>query len=226
MKDSNQIPAIDDAEKKAWDESVLGSTLNSALNHQIDSRYRPVLIHRCIEGDTSKHPQYVAAGTSFIGKDGSLFVVTVEHLLQRNFSKDLFVFRYLCPDVPKVTFGAASIAYRNIDVGLPDDVDIVILKAGNPNFLPCFSTLLNGVDHAANVFLFDNLEVGGRIIKNLTSLVTGKIYPVIGARSKPQSILIDFASREGQSGTGFIDEHGQLYVLSGGTRMQIEISQH
>jgi len=201
-------------DRKAWDESTEGRLLQSASLTQIDQRFRPVLIYR-YRG--ANRPAFTAVGTAFEGRNGTA-IVTVEHLLIKKFVDELFVLRYLSPDLHQVTNGIQSIASRNVDIGLPADMDVVFVKPGDPARIECFSDKTEGVPETAKVFFFDNVQVGGKVLKSLKSLITGKEYSVIGASKNPQFILISYASQAGESGSGFIDEYGGLYVLSGGTR--------
>lgn len=202
------------SDRKAWDESTEGRLLQSAVVSPVDSKFRPVLVYR-YRG--ANRPAFTAVGTEFEGTNGPV-IVTVEHLLVKKFDHELFVLRLLSPDEHRVTNGVASIAYRNTEAGLPRDTDVVFLKPGDPALIECFSEKSENVPESAQVFFFDNVQVGDRTIKSLKSLITGKEYRVIGASKSPQFILISYLSQAGESGSGFVDEYGQLYVLSGGTR--------
>lgn len=201
-------------DRKAWDESTEGRLLQSAATSPIHPKYRPVLIYR-YRGNN--RPAFTAVGTQFDGTNGTV-IATVEHLLVKKFEHEWFVLRLLSPDEHQVTNGLTSIVSRNIGVGLPRDTDVVFLRPGDPAHLECFSKKSESIPESAQVYFFDNVQVGGRTVKSLRSLITGKEYKVIGASKAPQFILLSYSSQAGESGSGFVDEYGQLYVLSGGTR--------
>ena len=202
--------------RKKWEDAAEGKLLKNALQTRIDPRFRPVLIY--LYRGKGKRPQFIGAGTWFEGRGGAL-VATAEHMLLKKFSKELFLFRFLCPDEHKITTGIQAVAYRNTDLKTPPDVDMVILRVGDPRTLPCFSEKAPEILEDFKGFKLDELDVGGgKKVKSLKSLTTGKEYPIVGATNEPPAVLIGYESVSGESGSGFVDEFGSLYILSGGTR--------
>ncbi|MEI8062361.1 MAG: hypothetical protein WCG97_03650 [bacterium] len=206
--------AKDAEERKKWEDSVEGTYLRENSPTQVDPRYRPILIYR-YRGEGAR-PAYSGVGTVFKGKDG-LVVATVEHLLSKDSAKELFVIRFLSPDEQKSEIGLESVAHRNVEVGIEKEADVVFLRLGTAAYLDCFSERSASVPVKAGIFLFGDLSLAnGQVVKKLKSLVTGKEYPVVGSSKNPKGILIRHASRIGESGTGFVDEYGNLYVMTGG----------
>ena len=203
-------------DRKEWDDSSIGYLLQHASTNLVHPGYRPVLIYRY---RTTNHGAFTAVGTWFQGKSGPL-VVTVEHLLQKKFSDELFVIRFLSPDEHTATNGLVEVAYRNVEAGLPADNDVVFIRPtqGEAKRLPCFTERAEEMPQEVEIKLFDHFGVAHGTVRNLTSLVTGMAYPVVGGTDAPRHIAIAFDSKAGHSGTGFVDEYGQLYVLSGGPR--------
>jgi hypothetical protein len=200
--------------QKHWDDSTEAKMLSAAVSQQIDPRFRPVLIYR-YRG--SARPAFTAVGTWFQGKNGPL-VATAEHLMTKQFADERLIIRFLCPDEHQITNGIESIVYRGGDAGIPLNTDMVFLRPGNPGQLEWFSDRRADRPNNIKVSLTHEFKVGDKIIRSLKSLVTGKEYPVVGATRDPQYIVIDYKSEAGESGTGFIDEYGQFYILDGGTK--------
>jgi len=211
------------ADRSAWDNSTEGYLLQHASTKLVYDGYRPVLIYRYREGIRSA---FTAVGTCFTSTNGPI-IATVEHLLQPKFSNELFVLRFLSPDEHTATNGIVSIAYRNVDAGLPSDQDVVFLRFQNTEArrIPCFTSLREEESTQTKAYLFDEpVEIGGRHVRHIRSLVTGIEYPTAGIVLSPQGVLIKFRSKPGHSGTGFVDEYGQLYILSRSPNAAADIS--
>ncbi len=195
-----------------WDESVEGYLIQHASPTRVDDAYRPVLIYR-YRG--TNRAAFTAVGTWFEGTNGPV-VATVEHLLQPKFSNELFVIRFLSPDEHAATNGIVSVVCSAAEAGLSAEEDVVFLrpKPESAQKLPCFSKRNDEVPSDMKVFFFDKLVAGGRTIRHIRSLVTGIEYPFAGATQSPQGVVIRFPSKHGHSGTGFVDEYRQLYILS------------
>ncbi len=209
------------ASKPAPTNSPEEMLLTTASPTRVHPDFRPVLIYRYRGPD--KRPAFTAVGTEFIGKTGPI-IATVEHLLLKKFSDELLIVRYLSPDEHKVEFGFESIAYRNFEAKLTRNLDIVLLRPGVAKKIECFSEQLPTTPTKINFYFFPNPKAGGLVIKKLKSLVNGKEYPAIGATKDPSLIMIQYQSMGGESGTGFVDEHGRLFVLSGGTNDERQIT--
>ncbi len=204
-------------DRKAWDDSSEGYLLQHASVTPVHPLYRPVLIYRYRGNE--KRAAYTLVGTWINGINGPV-VVTVEHLLLPKFSNELFMVRFLSPDEHTATNGITKIACKNIQVGVPEDDDTLFLciEPVTANRLPCLSKHREDNSYQMKSYFFNELDLGGRKVRHLKSLVTGEEYPIAGAVKSPQRVLIRFKSQPGYSGTGFVDEYGSLYVLSGGTK--------
>ena len=202
-----------DQGEKDWEDTAEGRMIRGASQTPVDPMYRPVLIYR-YRG--TNRPAFTAVGTLFEDKNEPL-IITVNHLFAKKFSNELFVIRFLSPDAHTVTNGIESIVYRPADVGIPE-VDVIFVRPGFPKLVECLSEKDDLKMETTKGFLFKDVTISGKVTRKLKSLVTGKEYPVIGVAKNPQYILIEYGSKSGESGTGFTDEFGRFYILSGSTR--------
>lgn len=202
-------------ESQKLNDSIEETMIQSSSPTRIDPRFRPVLIY--LYQGVGSVPAFVGTGTQFEGKSGPL-VVTAEHMLPKKLRNRFLVFRFLSPDEKKSDTGVNKIAYKNTDLGIPKNIDVVFVKPGEPKVVEGFSEKSSDVSKTMKGYRYENVEVGGRVVKSLKSLVNGKEYSVIGASNDPTSLLVNYGSQPGESGTGFIDEYGRLYILSGSSK--------
>ena len=189
--------------------------IQSSSPTRIDPRFRPVLIY--LYKGVGSVPAFVGMGTQFEGKSGPL-VVTAEHMMPKKLKNRFLIFRFLSPDAKKSDSGVHEIAYKNVDLGISTNTDVLFVRQGHPEVMEGFSNKSADTTEVRKGYLYENVEVEGRVVKTLKSLVNGKEYSVIGVSNDPTYILISYDSQRGESGTGFIDEYGRLYVLSGSSR--------
>lgn len=171
----------------------------------IKSKFIPVLIYK---KRLNMEFSFTCNGT--IVRDGKdLVVITAEHL----FSKKDPAFLYMCRDLFSTrNWNIESVINTGHEItGKP--ADIVTLKVGSSKEIKGYS-----------IHLGKQFWIRTRFFKDeslLTSLVTGQKIKVLGIATglkKDSGVdyyIIDYASQEGESGTGFVDINDNLYILKG-----------
>lgn len=183
---------------------------------RISDRYTPVLLYRMV-GDSV---YFTGSGTSFVGKDNGTEIVTAEHVFGTNcpYGDTPFGARILRPLDPDIAVELISVIADSVTYG---DRDIAVARAQDMTATPVkihnFSSRGQGTNSIGTA---DHITLSsGRNIYRLQSLVSGKWYDIVGSEMIPGStntaigVCLNCYSVPGESGTGFQDEEGSLYVL-------------
>ena len=182
------------------------------LSHEsVESRFTPVFIYRV---DENVGGFFSGSGSLFIGSNGEQ-IVTAEHLFRKEFGKTMFAFRKLRPFENEITHSIQKILHKGEELAMNpgDEPDIVILRTGNPELLECYSDLKIGPTPKKMMGVNKLKEK-----QKVRSLLTGEWVNLVGTTertpdSKSIYVLIEYASLPGESGSGFVDEDDNLYVL-------------
>ncbi|MEO8638094.1 MAG: hypothetical protein ABI430_04310 [Candidatus Taylorbacteria bacterium] len=179
----------------------------------LKSRFTPVLIYRVLGGETGT---FAGSGSLFAGSHG-IQVITAEHLFGKKLGDQIFAVRKLRPYETDATHGIESILNTGsqiADVG-GQSPDIIVLKAGQAKTIRCFSE--ETLDLRTSPMELHRIDQ--TII--LTSLVSDEKVRVLGTAMSlrdgkgVQYSVLEYASNSGESGTGFVDEDDNLFVLKG-----------
>lgn len=167
---------------------------------------------------------FCAVGTIYTDKHGNPQIITAEHIFRVDVpSASVMSVRALRGSVdPPVTY-IGSIVATGEDLGGPtrEERDIVIASlVVNPTVIKPYSNFVH--TETAQSFWGD-VVIGRKKISRLRSLVSGEYVEVVGysRRSEGKSgstfVIINCCSRSGESGTGYVDDFGGLWVLHGGS---------
>jgi len=193
--------------------------LNKLTTNNISEAYSPVLIYRYHTLIRSGTP--IGVGTTFVTKAGEERLLTAAHIFRKRRSDASFVIRRLRPlDVPrgKLEGIEAFISMLSSNGYLIEGVsDFALCRVGEikpVGWLPRSELFM---DFNANFSLFPEAK---RFF--VTSLVSGKRVPVIGATEPAadglKSYLAIYRSVSGESGTGFVDNGNRMFVLTSQVR--------
>lgn len=151
-------------------------------------------------------------GTYFLNNNQG-YIITCEHLFLKEFGTSEFFFRSLRPYKEKLE-GISEFASKELAIRSGEKPDTVVLKTGPVNSLVCYSERGRKFqDKESDLF---KIKEGGK--PKLYSLVTGEEVSVVGGIKSTDdgttNILIEYESVSGESGTGFVDKEGNLFILN------------
>ena len=180
--------------------------------------FTPVIIYRVdlTNGDAS----VAGNGTYFVGSNGPQ-VVTAAHVFSRenNGTTNHFLIRKLRPLEGHIV-DLAITSFMDDRLNFPGytnlGVDLVLCKVSiNAKAISCFYD--NEARKAEREMTTDMIPL--REAKQIRSLVSGRTFPVVGMDKKKYNglsyLTVMMDARPGESGTGFVDDEGFLYVLKG-----------
>lgn len=181
----------------------------SLSRDNVRSAFVPVMIYRII----GNQPFFAGSGSLFTN-GGTASVISCEHIFGKVLGNTEFSFRRLRPFESEITNGLAEISFRSEEIGLStrSKPDVVVLEAGKPKPIKCFSErLLDGTHEHSTLSRTTNATT-------VKSLVTGRSSRVVGTLLSPldgntQYSIIEYEAHAGESGTGFVDENDDIYVL-------------
>ncbi len=203
---------------KSHDVKDIYNNANRASNPKADSyitrntgKYRnnifsPVMIYR----KTNIINNMIFAGTgSLFEAEKESYIITSEHLFDKNNPSAFYLYKNIFTkesgDIEGVVMDGYELTGKKID--------IILLKTGK-------SKKIRGIydgekTERAKIELTE--EVAPKMLK---SLVSGKNIKTLGKASiykndEIEYLIIDYSSIKGESGTGFVDEENNLYVLKG-----------
>lgn len=168
--------------------------------------FSPVMIYR----KTNIMNNIIFAGTgSLFESEKESYIITSEHLFDKNNPSAFYLYKNIFTkesgDIEEVVMDGYELTGKKID--------IILLKTGR-------SKKIRGIydgekTERAKIEFTD--EVNPKMLK---SLVSGKNIKTLGKASiykndEIEYLVIDYSSIKGESGTGFIDEKNNLYVLKG-----------
>jgi hypothetical protein len=196
------------------------------VSREVSKKYEPVMLYRTKDFKKNYH---AGVGTIVSSPAGRKYLLTVEHLFQRNHGTQYFLTRSLKPyqDYISGDRGVIEVSQKGKEVAVSPYIsatDVAMLEIGAPKPIECFSEFSEGISYR------DNEKFGMQPIQSkflLRSLISDKSYQVLlwSDNEKGSKLyVIPYASLPGESGTGFIDENENLYVLKGSLD-DIKISQ-
>jgi len=198
---------------------------NKVCKKDVAPGFTPVMIFR-LESlhNGNVNPVAAACGTAFVGRNGEWKVTSAGHVFSKqNKGSYFYLFRLLRPYEKDPTRGASS-AVQIYD----DNYDVVECTVGKPEKIAGISAY--GGDFSGNrEWKGDYRPIEGAGIINfksfeLTSIVSGEHAKIFLVSTKNYGNtfqwVIGYTGIIGESGTGFTDEHGWLYVLIGGMPLE------
>lgn len=176
------------------------------------SRFTPVIIYFALENSVLQ----VAGVGSYFTADGEEGVITADHLFQKSIGRRPYFFRKLRPLESEITHAIEGVEHKGAELGdAPGQTpDLAILKVGKVAMIDGYKgpeSLLATDECEFNVY-----EKPG----TLTSLVSGETVKIIGwlinrGEGGVRYEIIDHRTEKGESGSGFVDAHDEVFVLRG-----------
>ncbi len=185
----------------------------SVVDRVVSSNREPVALYYRRAGMSSE--QFCCVGTVFNYRDYGTVVMTSEHLFRTDLvGGQTIIIKPLRPSVHWPLFYMGRIVRTAADLG---GNDAVMAKIGiTHNIIQPFSPY---VFSEAGTNFYGDVVIKHTKIPTLRSLVSGKEVRTIGycqqiiENNNQVFVMIDYPSRAGQSGTGFIDDHDGLWIL-------------
>lgn len=181
--------------------------LSNVPQTPVNSMFLPVMIY-CVQGNNK---QFVGVGSLF-EKDGEIQIITVEHMFPKN-DNYVYVYKYLTYNTGvEQYYGIKGIKYTGKEI-TGEFADVTILSDGKANNIKGFSI------HNDTAFKTKSLQPINTEEK-LVSLASGKSVKILGTIQKKDTkdsninhLVIDYVGEEGESGTGFVDQNDNIYIL-------------
>jgi hypothetical protein len=188
--------------------------LGKASPTNVSDRYTPVLLYTVVSPEKI---YFLASGTFVHGKSGDE-VITADHVFGKNeFHGDTAIgVKILQPMNKDITMVLSSVtvkAYCGRDIAVASTED----ASYTPPTIHRYSQVAGTSTNLPGICTGATLSSGRRITK-LQSLLTGKWYDIVGTTMEdrlpgvPVSLYLNYEASHGESGEGFQDEEGSLYV--------------
>ena len=160
---------------------------------------------------------FACVGTVFQSDTNSFNIIVCEHIFPKG--EDLcYCVRIANKSSNNVVGFISKIELSSKDLKGTDAV-VAAIERGEKK-IKGFS-LLDVHDNHANFTFTNSVVVGKMSVTNLRSLITGKPVKILGyglraGRAERPLIAAESKNTKGYSGSGYVDEHGRLFVLHGG----------
>ncbi len=209
-------PYVDRKSQKKIAEVDMEEYVSSMVTtNEVSPGYEPVIIYYQNDGDVNR---YCCVGTVFINKDKELNIITAEHIFRNTIkNKSIFSIKLLRGATDPVKRYLMEIVKTGSDFN-GEERDAVILKMGSqPTQFTPYSRFNDG-EESQN--FWGEVTIQNQRVRKVKSLISGKSFEAVGYSKVDKIngavfILIDKKSLIGESGTGFFDDHGGLWILHG-----------
>lgn len=184
---------------------------------QVSSKLTPVMLY--LISKDRKVAQHLGCGTLYTGAQGEQ-VVTCEHLFPIARGTNDVAFRKLRPLEKDITHGIEKILQKGEDLSTTGKPDVVVLGVGDVQPIQFYSHQPQVWDETQKLTIYDDPIT-------LTSLISGEKVRLVGFADSvlDQGVaygVIEYRSIPGESGTGFIDDDGNLYVLKANVQTETD----
>ncbi|MFA5935163.1 MAG: hypothetical protein WC827_04755 [Candidatus Paceibacterota bacterium] len=197
------------SDKVSIREQRFGTRGTSTKRQTSESKFTPVFIYRVFNDNRS---EFAGSGSLF-SKGGKGQIVTAEHLFKKQYQINFYVYR-----PAKDNSGPYHIKCIK-DTGYEiarERADVAILETGSAK------RIIRGFsEYKTPEFDLEEMDYKDNN-KTLTCLVSGRKARIIATAKKKGGYgngvtytIIDYESKAGDSGSGFVDENDNIYVLKG-----------
>lgn len=184
--------------------------IGKLTDRRIDD-YTPVMIYRRSSSGLSIP---VGVGSLFLNSYGNKQIITADHLFGSLTGDHVFGYRILIPLETSVDYSISSVL-RGANFAFEKTVgaspDVAILRVGDSRPISCSGD-------QTQPLVINHVEVSAfNEVVLLRSLVSGKEVRALGEVMINRSwyMIIEYDSVSGESGTGFVNDAGELFVLKG-----------
>lgn len=192
--------------------------LSKAAKKMVSEKYTPVLLYTILS-PTTVH--FLGSGT-LVDKQNRKILITADHIFSTNplHGNTPIGIRVLQPMNEQITMFVSSVTEKTFT---GRDIAIASTQEQKVKSLPPIIrrySLETEIKTSVPVITTEAILPSGRRITKLQSLLTGEWYDIIGTilgEAVPGSavpISLNYDACHGQSGEGFQDEEGSLYVVS------------
>jgi len=165
--------------------------------------------------------QFCCVGTLCPDSKGNPHIITAEHIFRTDIRSDqIMSVRALRGNMEPPVVYIGRIVATGKELGSGEERDIVIAALDlRPTAIKPYSTFLS--DEMAQSFWVD-VVIGGKKIPRLRSLLSGEYVETVGYTRRGEEktgaifVVINCSARPGESGTGYVDDFGGLWVLHSG----------
>lgn len=169
--------------------------------------------------DDQKAARSIGVGTFYESNTGPC-VVTAEHVIHDHIGSKYFVFRMLNPQENSISRTIESIKLSGSAFQKQGEFpDMTILQSGAAKLIATDQSKSHRSAPGAQLHKFAAIADGA---VEVTSLITGERHKTVGVAMLSHAgfitnyLIIDLLAHKGESGTGFVDDAGRLYVHAKG----------
>lgn len=184
----------------------------------VHARYRPVHLFTL---KTSGEWLWAGSGTLILDSRGNPYkIITAGHIFGTNYRKGYYAYQVLVPkeEIIREISAGLPLVRKNTPSGSIGE-DIAVLTPGSKQLIGSFSKHFGGVSNEARDVVLNPLSLMRK--KELISLTTGERVKILGdGKFKDKKYgngfsALGYEAENGESGSGFVDDQGALFVLSG-----------
>ena len=184
---------------------------------QVSAQWTPVMLYALSEDQTKG--RHLGCGTFCVGSEGEI-VITSEHLFPISKGTQCVAFRKLRPFESDITHSIHKVLLKGNDLAPGTNPDVVVLGVGDIQPIQFYSHQLEEWSESQALSVLDDPIM-------LTSLISGEKVRLVGLAESTIDRgvsygVIEYGSIRGESGTGFVDAEGNLFVLKGGAKPDVD----
>lgn len=192
--------------------------------NNVSDSLQPVAIYYEFVADHKR--DFCSVGTLFRDEEHGLQVVTAEHIFRIDIPGDqIFSVKALRGSIKPPIVYLDKVIKRSNDFEDHRDAVVITISTKPTVFTPFSHFVLREF----GVNKYGEVQVNGKKIHTFRSLVSGKSFEPVGQSTVEKGtdrflyMLIDRISLAGESGTGFIDDYGGLWVLHGSPEGEAQV---
>lgn len=209
-------------------------------NNVMPSGMKLVAVYACKETNLV---MYACVGTIYRSDPQTTEVILPEHLFATRISTNVYYgIRIMQPDSGKIDGYIDKIVMTGTNLA---NLDVAIARIGSrPTIIPPYIASRKHIP--STMYPSHRIMMGGKQVRQMKSLITGKVFPAIGygvefasdaemlantpekeaailkSLDKKSSLAIDLKSEGGDSGTPYMDDHGRMFILSTGLEEMVD----
>lgn len=198
-----------------YQKKLVGYILSKVPKKPVNSRFTPVIIHRY----DGKDYKMVGSGSVFNNHQGNTLIVTAEHVLSSKEENSFYAYQTIMNGSDEKYYAIESFEYDGNQI-TSEPADVALLKPGQ---LEKIENITDGRydkgNDGINSHCIPEYKEG---MGSLISLVSGKSINILGTalnldegKKDVRYIIVDYNSIKGESGSGFVDQNDNIYVLKG-----------
>jgi hypothetical protein len=196
--------------------ALIDYILNNIPEKPVNSRFTPIIIHRY----DGKDYKMVGSGSIFNNHQRNTLIVTAEHVLSSKEQNSFYTYQTITKDSDEKYYAVESFEYDGYQI-TGEPADVALLKPGQ---LEKVENIIDGRYDKGNSGISHCTPEYKEGMGNLISLASGRSVKILGTalnldegKKDVMYLIVDYDSIKGESGSGFVDQNDNIYILKGST---------